>query len=109
MFAHCRGCGPTGRAFRTSSTFTTDFKYRETGGTTACDELLKDELSTGTWAWKNGESTISITIDGQAEDAPVLDLNDTTLKVDAGMTSYDTNADGKDDMDVPMTMYFKAK
>lgn len=89
--------------------FTTDFKYSESGGTAQCDELLKDELSTGTWQWKNGESTISITIDGSVEDAPVLDLNDTTLKVDAGTASYDSNGDGQDDMEVPMILYFKAK
>lgn len=89
--------------------FTTDFKYNERGATPQCDELLKDELSTGTWQWKNGESTITVTIDGKAEDAPVLDLNDTTLKIDAGMTSYDSNGDGQDDMDVPLITYFKAK
>jgi len=89
--------------------FTTDFKYSESGGTTQCNDILKDELSTGTWQWKNGESTISVTVDGDAEDLPVLDLNDTTLKIDGGTTAYDSNGDGKDDLEVPMIMYFKAK
>jgi hypothetical protein len=89
--------------------FTTDFKYGETGGTAECQELLKDELFTGTWKWKNGESTISTTIDGNTEDAPVLDLNDTTLKIDTGTISYDSNGDRQDDMEVPAILYFKAK
>ena len=89
--------------------FTRDFKFVETGGTPECQELLKDELFTGTWKWKNGESTISTTIDGNTEDAPVLDLNDTTLKIDTGTISYDSNGDRQDDMEVPAILYFKAK
>lgn len=89
--------------------FTTDFKFSESAGSPQCDEILNGELSTGTWQWKNGESTISLEIDGNAEDVPVLDLNDTTFKIDAGTTSYDSNGDGKDDIEVPMILYFKAK
>jgi hypothetical protein len=62
-----------------SSKFHKDGKYEEKTGAQKCD--VDDEDSTGTWAWKDNETKITINIDGDVTDATLVSLTSSTLKV----------------------------
>ena len=88
-------------------TFLKDNTYKENVG--ADDGDGAEENSTGTWAWKDGEKVITITLDDFAQDSEVLVLNATTLKVNAGKMEFDTNGDGIDDDEVSIFYTLTAK
>jgi hypothetical protein len=79
-------------------TFTKAGVYTEVVGTDDCNGDESDE--TGTWEFKNGETTLSIDVDGDVQDLEIATLNGSTLKVNFGKISYDTNGDGTDDAEV---------
>lgn len=59
--------------------FYKDGKIENKTGTSKCDSDDIDE--TGTWAWKENETKISTTIDGDTSEVTVVELTSGTLKV----------------------------
>jgi hypothetical protein len=62
-----------------TSVFHKDGKYEEKTGGTEC--FSGDEDMTGTWVWKDSESRIVVTIDGEVIDAKLEQLTSSTLKI----------------------------
>ncbi|HEY5748335.1 MAG TPA: lipocalin family protein [Chryseolinea sp.] len=92
-------------------TFTKAGAYKQTAGADDCNGDETEE--SGTWAWKDNEGTIALTIkdgsDTYLQDLPVLSLSESELKVQIDTIPFDTNGDGKDDAEVKIYLTLQGK
>jgi uncharacterized lipoprotein YehR (DUF1307 family) len=88
-------------------TFSKDGKYNQTAGTNTCNG--DEESETGTWALKNSDKTIVLTVDGDVVEIEIHSLSSSTLKVKQESVEFDTNGDGVDDTEVPFYVTLSAQ
>ena len=84
--------------------YTANGNFASAVGTDTCDG--DEEEESGTWSWKENETVLAITVDGYADEAKLIELNDSLLKVNGGSMSYDMNQDGIDDTEVEIILTF---
>lgn len=87
-------------------TFSKDAVYKVKVGADDCDGTESD--GTGVWSWKENETILSTTIDGQIEEYEIMSINASEYKVLWFEETYDFDNDGKDDK-VQLISIFRAK
>jgi len=92
------------------TTFAKDGSYSQNVGTVTCDS--DDKNTTGTWKLQNSDNTLSIkeSIENDFTDYKVVSMTASRLEISAGnIIDYDTNGDGKSDIDAELFLIFTAK
>jgi len=84
--------------------YSRDGKFSSQTGADDCDG--DDENVTGTWSWKESEAVLAVTLDGDVEEVKLIELTESTLKVNVGSIPYDQNGDGIDDSEVELLYTF---
>jgi hypothetical protein len=84
--------------------YSRDGKFSSQTGADDCDGV--DENVAGTWSWKESETVLSVTLDGDVEEVKLVELTESTLKVNVGSIPYDQNGDGIDDSEVELLYTF---
>jgi hypothetical protein len=84
--------------------YSRDGKFSSQTGADDCDGV--DENVTGTWSWKESETVLAVTLDGDVEEVKLVELSESMLKVNVGSIPYDQNGDGIDDSEVELLYTF---
>lgn len=84
--------------------YSRDNKFSSETGANDCDG--DEENLAGTWSWKENETVLAVTLDGDVEEVKLVGLTESTLKVNVGSIPYDQNGDGMDDSEVELLYTF---
>jgi Lipocalin-like domain len=89
-------------------TFAKDGTCKDDIGAVPCYPS-EENNNIGTWSWKENETVLSISLEGDTSDTKLVSITANTLKLEFGTQKYDTNMDGIDDTEVPVIFTLTAK
>lgn len=87
-------------------TFLTNGTYTSDAGADDCDGDSPDE--TGTWAWKENETVLAVTSDGDTSELELISITSSQMRYSVGKMDYDSNGDGIEDSEVTIVFTLKA-